>query len=186
MASDIGLVLGSEHRDLLVLADQCGRASRGFHDPATDLGRRLGAHLAAADAEVYPVLRASASLDLAGLRVAIETVEAALASDAAVREDLARVARRLVDVERVAVVPALAAMLPIAERRRMGKVFRLRRDAVLRAAHTHQHRKRSQTELYEVARRAGLEHRSSMTQAQLQDAVERWERRSADGMRQTG
>ena len=165
MASDIGLVLGSEHRDLLVLADQSGWASRGFHDPVTELGRRLLAHVAAVEAEVHPVLRSSPSLNQVDVRNVVERVDAILGEDAVDREALAGAARDLVDVER-AVLPALVAMLPIAERRRMGKVFRIRRDAALRSAHSRQHRQLSQTELYELARRAGLEHRSTMTQAQ--------------------
>jgi hypothetical protein len=54
----------------------------------------------------------------------------------------------------------------------MGKVFRMRRDANLRSGHDGSRRRRSQTELYEMARRAGVEHRSRMTQAQLQAALE--------------
>jgi hypothetical protein len=185
MASDIGLVLGSEHRDLLVLADQCGRASRGFHDPVTELGRRLLAHVAAVEAEVHPVLRSSPSVNLLDVRNAVERVDAVLGDDAVDREALAGAARDLVEVER-AVLPALVALLPIAERRRMGKVFRIRRDSVLRGAHSRQHRKLSQTELYELARRAGLEHRSTMTQAQLQAAVAEWERHPGHRMRATG
>jgi hypothetical protein len=68
----------------------------------------------------------------------------------------------------------------------MGKVFRIRRDAVLRGGHARQHRQRSHTELYELARRAGLENRSTMTQAQLQAAVAHWERRAGHGMLATG
>ena len=185
MASDIALVLGSEHRDLLVLADQCGRASRGFHDPVTELGRRLLAHLAAVEADFHPVLRSSPALNQVDVGIAVERVDAVLGDDAVDREALAGAARDLVDLER-AVLPALVAMLPIAERRRMGKVFRIRRDAVLRSAHSRQRRQLSQTELYELARRAGLEHRSTMTQAQLQAAVAQWERDPGHGMPATG
>jgi hypothetical protein len=186
MASDIRLVLGSEHHDLLVLADQCGRASRGFHDPVSELGRRLLAHLAAAEEEVYPLLRPSSDADMADLRTAIERVRAVLGDGSVVREELAQVARALVEAERATVLPALAASYPIAERRRMGKVFRIRRDAVLRGAHSRQHRQLSQTELYELARRAGLQHRSTMTQAQLHAAVARLERHAGHGMPATG
>jgi hypothetical protein len=186
MASDIGLVLGSEHRDLLVLADQCGRAARGLRDPAAELRRRLVAHLAAAEAEVFPVLRSFASLDLTDLSTAVEQLGAALRDDAAAAQDLARGARALVDSERVAVVPVLVARLPIAERRRMGKVFRIRRDGVLRGWHSRPLRQLSQTELYELARRAGLKHRSTMTQAQLQAAVAQWGRHPGHGMQDVG
>jgi hypothetical protein len=186
MASDIGLVLASEHRDLLVLADQCGRVSRGFHDPGADLSRRLGAHLAAAEAEVYPALRSPASPRLADLLDAVERVATTLRDDVPVRQEVARAARDLVAAEGVAVVPVLAERLPIAERRRMGKVFRIRRDAALRGTHPRPNRRLSQTELYELARRAGLEHRSTMTQAQLQAAVAAWERDPGHGLRAAG
>jgi hypothetical protein len=186
MASDIGLILGSEHRDLLVLADRCGRVSRGFQDPGADLARRLVAHLVAAEAEVYSCQRAPDPPDLADLRDAVERVDAALGSGAAERAELALVARGLGDVERGGGLPVLAARLPIAERRRMGRVFRIRRDAVLRGAHSRPNRQRSQSELYELARRAGVERRSTMTQAQLQAAVAQWERQSGPGMQDAG
>ena len=186
MASDIGIVLRSEHRDLLVLADQCGRMSRGLHDPAADLRRRLQAHVTAAVAEVYPVVRWSSPSSQEGLQYAVQMVGAALVDEAVAPEELAQVARSLVEVERSAVLLVLATHLPIAERRRMGKVFRMRREAVLRSAHARQNRQRSQTELYELARRAGLEHRSTMTQAQLQAAVVEWERQRGHTIQATG
>jgi hypothetical protein len=185
MASDIGLVLRSEHRDLLSLADQCGRLSRGFHDPAAALRRRLQAHLAVAAEGVYPVVRSSSPEGSANLLIAVERVGVALRDEAVGREELAELARILVEAERSDVLLVLAAQLPIVERRRMGKVFRMRREALLRAAPPRQHRRLSQTELYELARRAGLEHRSTMTQAQLQAAVAQWQRHRP-GMRATG
>jgi hypothetical protein len=186
MASDIGLVLKSEHRDLLILADQCGRTSRGFHDPVVDLSRRLQAHLAAAAEDVYPFLRSSSSPGSANLVHAVERVGAALHDAAVGREELALVAHALVEAEQSDVLLVLATQLPIAERRRMGKVFRIRRDGVLRGAHSRQLRQLSQTELYELARRAGLKHRSTMTQVQLQAAVAQWEHQSGHGMQATG
>lgn len=186
MASDIGLVLGSEHRDLLVLADQCGRMSRGFQDPVGDLCRRLRAHLVAANEEVYPVLRSLVCTDqVDGLWLAVESARS-LSYDSVAREEVAAVTRGLVAAERAAVLPVVTAQMPIAERRRMGKVFRIRRDAVLRSAPAQQHRHRSQTELYELARRAGVEHRSTMTQAQLEAAVAQWERGPGHGVQATG
>lgn len=186
MASDIGLVLGSENRELLVLVDQCGRASRGFHDPVAELSRRLVAHLAAAEVEAYPVVRAAAAPGMADLLDAVQQVRSALCDEGASRQEVARAARDLVAAEGVAVVPVLADLLPIAERRRMGKVFRIRRDAVLRGAHSRSNRQLSQTELYELARRAGLAHRSGMTQPQLQAAVGEWERDPGHGLRTAG
>jgi hypothetical protein len=187
MASDIVLVLGTEHRDLRILADQCGRLSRGFHDPVAGLRRRLQAHVAAADLEVFPALsRSSSPPNLANLVNAVELVGAALGDASVAREELAKVAWGLVEAERSDVLSALATQLPIAERRRMGKVFRMRRDAVMRAVHARHNRQRSQTELYELARRAGLKHRSTMTQAQLQAAVAEWEDRHGHGIQATG
>jgi len=186
MASDIVLVLRSEHRDLLILADQCGRMSRGFHDPVTDLRGRLQAHLAAVDVGVSPVLRSLPTADLGDLRHAVRLVGAALADESVGREELAQVVRGLVEAERSDVMLALVAQVPIAERRRAGKVFRMRRDAVLRADQSRHNRQRSQTELYELARRAGVEHRSTMNQAQLQEAVARWEGRRDHGIPTAG
>ena len=62
--------------------------------------------------------------------------------------------------------------LELLTRRRMGKVFRIHRNAAVRAASSTGRRRRSQTELYELARRAGVEHRSRMTQSELQAAIE--------------
>jgi hypothetical protein len=186
MASDVVLVLRSEHRDLLILADRCRRMSRGFQDPEADLRGRLQAHVAAVDVETCPVLRSLSAADLGDLRNAVTLVGAALGDESVGREELAQVVWGLVEAERSDVMRALVAQLPIAERRRAGKVFRMRRDAVLRAEHSRHHRQRSQTELYELARRAGVEHRSTMNQAQLQAAVARWEGRRDHGIQATG
>jgi hypothetical protein len=78
----------------------------------------------------------------------------------------------LVRVEREVVIPALESDLEVPARRRLGKVFRIRRDAAARHAQSSRRRHRSQTELYEVARRVGIERRSRMTQAELQAALE--------------
>ena len=186
MASDIVLVLRTEHRELLNLADRCGRMSRGFHDPVADLCRRLQAHLAAAEMEVWPVLRSVSPSTAADLVQPVEMVGAALGDGSVAREDLPHVVRGLVEAERSAVMRALLAQVPIAERRRVGTVFRMRRDAVLRADHARHSRQRSRTELYELARRAGVEHRSTMNQAQLQAAVAQWEGRSDHGIQGMG
>ncbi|HEX6887043.1 MAG TPA: hypothetical protein VF143_02965, partial [Candidatus Nanopelagicales bacterium] len=91
------------------------------------------------------------------------------------RAGIAQAATALIEAERAVVIPKLAAM-PISERRRIGKVFRIRRETALRHATTATRRQRSQTELYELARRAGVEQRSRMTLAQLEAAVSAWER----------
>ncbi len=91
-------------------------------------------------------------------------------------DELVRAAQDLVGAEVQFVVPAVET-LELNVRRRMGKVFRMRRDANLRTGDPGSRRRRSQTELYEMARRAGVEHRSSMTQAQLQQALEARSRR---------
>ena len=158
MASDILLVLKSDHRTLGLLADRCTRQARGFAEPRRDLERALSAHLTATAAEVYPRLR----LDGPGLDpAALQNAEAAQ-----LIEHLAQVR----SFEEADVVPALARR-PLEERRRIGKVFRIRRDAALRSFGTSRRRPPSQPELYELARRAGVEHRSRMTAAQLHAAV---------------
>jgi hypothetical protein len=186
MASDVVLVLRSEHRDLLILADRCRRMSRGFHDPVADLRRRLQAHLAAAEMEVWPVLRSVSPSTPADLVQAIERAGAALGDGSAGREDLPHVVGGLVEAERSSVMLAFLTQLPIAERRRVGTVFRMRRDAALRADHSRHSRQRSQTELYELARRAGVERRSTMNQAQLQAAVAQWEGSRDHGIQDIG
>jgi hypothetical protein len=183
MASDIGLVLKSEHRDLLILADRCGRVSRGFQDPGADLRRRLSAHLAAASEDVYPALPGTPDPEL--LRT-VDQVSSALEDETANGEVLAAAARDLVAAEQESVVPPLLEQVPVSERRRMGKVFRIRRDAALSREPGRPHRHRSQSELYELARRAGVEHRSRMTLSHLQDAVDEVQRRQGGDVEAVG
>lgn len=166
MATDIALVLRSEHRQLRVLAARCSREGRGFQDPVADLRRELAAHLTAVRTEVYPALRVASPHE--GTASPEEVVHA--------EGDVAGLALRVVDFEEAHVVPALEERLSVAERRRIGKVFRIRRAGAARAAGAGQRRQRSQSELYEIARRAGIEQRSRMTLAQLQAAVEDVER----------
>lgn len=171
MAVDVVLVLHSEHRRLLQLAERAGRPGRGFHDPAGDLQRALYAHLIAATAEIYPTAARLCPGDawpgeaLAAARVVAEDPRTGT-------DELSAAARGLVRTETEVVLPALEQRLEVGARRRMGKVFRLRRDAAARNAATTRRRHRSQTELYEMARRAGIEQRSRMTQAELQAAIE--------------
>lgn len=169
MASDIALVLRSEHRHLLLLADRCARPSRGFQDPDADLRNALIAHLSAASSEVYSGAVASGNRQWAN--VAGRTLLEALKARNLTTEELKQAAETVVQAEVSEVLPALEAKYPVAERRRMGKVFRIRRDVVLRSEGVSKHRQLSQTELYEQARRAGVEQRSRMTQAELQSAV---------------
>lgn len=167
MAVDIVLVLGSEHRRLRQLVERCGRSSRGFHDPVQDLQQALRAHVLAASAEVYPTAAAHGSRwpaqELAQVRGEVEDPHRG-------RAELAETTRSLISAEQ----EVLAALegLELTERRRLGKVFRMRRDSLLRGSSTTSRRRRSQTELYELARRAGVEHRSRMTQAELQAAID--------------
>jgi len=186
MASDIVLVLRSDHRHLLLLADQCDRISRGLHDPVTALRLRVQAHITAASSEIYPTVRSLCPPNAPDLLSTVERVGHALGDETLAREELAEVTRDLVGAERADVLLLLAAQLPIGERRRMGRVFRIRRDAVLRSARTSQHRARSQTELYELARRAGVGHRSTMTLSQLQEAVTAWENDNGRGIGAAG
>lgn len=170
MASDVVLLLRSEHRRLLALVERCERTARGLHDPVAQLRRELWAHAAAAGEEITaaaprgerPPEQWVATLD----RVAD------LAADAAVPA-LRRVTTALVQTEDRVLLPWLGQALTLDERRRVGKLYRVRRDSHSRTRLSR--RQRSRTELYEKARRAGVENRSRMTQAELQAAVEAWE-----------
>jgi len=173
MASDIVLVLRSDHRELLVLAEQCRRPSRGLERPEETLRRRLAAHVDAVQEVVLPLAPVAADPQLPAVLSAV-----AAEIDEPSREGLADRACALVEMETAAVTPALLA-LPIEDRRRMGKVFRIHRDRTLRHGMPAVRRQRSQTELYELARRAGLEQRSRMSQSQLEEAVSAWERAQA-------
>jgi hypothetical protein len=171
MAVDVVLVLHSEHRRLQQLVERCGRPSRGFHDPGTELQQALHAHMLAATAEIYPTAARLCPPDdwpgrtLAEIRVVAE-------AESVDPTDLQSATDALVRVESDVVIPVLDAALEVPARRRLGKVFRIRRDAAARNSQASHRRHRTQTELYEVARRAGIEHRSRMTQAELQAALE--------------
>jgi len=179
MVSDIVLVLRSEHRDLVELADQCTRPSRGFEDPAGRLHARLVAHrsamerIAATTSRWLPRGSGPVADVLEMLRDELD--------EPADRGQVPRLAQTLVSREEHEVVPMLETSLPILERRRAGRSFRLVRDAVMRGNHPSSRRIRSQAELYALARRAGLEQRSRMTQVELQRAVEAWERSGGVG-----
>lgn len=169
MAVDITLVLPSEHRHLQQLVERCGRTTRGFHDPSADLQQALRAHVLAAAAEVYPIA-AQKSVGSGWPAEQLCEVRRVAENPTAAADELVGTTGNLVRVELEFVVPALESLEQLA-RRRMGKVFRMRRDANLRNSEGGARRRRSQTELYEMARRAGVEHRSRMTQAQLQEAL---------------
>lgn len=180
MTSDIILVLRSDHRELLTLAEQCARPSRGFQDPEDELRRRLAAHAAAREAAV-PSPPDGVGPD-PQLHEAGDSVPAGITD--LWREGVVVQAVRLVAFEREHLLPALDRLL-IADRRRMGKVFRIHRERALRHSSPRVRRQRSQSELYELARRAGIEQRSRMTQAQLDEAVSAWERASSPKVRTT-
>lgn len=168
MAVDVVLVLQSEHRKLHQLVERCGRPSRGFHDPVADLQHALYAHMVAATAEIYPTAaRLSGSLWPAEAVTEIRKAAESESSDA-----LRAATADLVRMEEQYVLGLFGEHLELDARRRLGKVFRIRRDAAARSAATSRRRHRTQTELYELARRAGIEHRSRMTQAELQAAIE--------------
>jgi hypothetical protein len=171
MAVDIVLVLRSEHRRLLRLCDRCGLSSRGFHDPLGDLRNAMRAHIVAASAEIYPTAALMRGQDdwlgarLAQIRWVVQSEDMAV-------DRIVGAAHHLMAMEEQHVIDVLAESMEVPERRRMGKVFRIRRDAAMRGSAAGSRRRRSQTELYELARRAGVEHRSRMTQAQLQAAID--------------
>ena len=174
MVSDVLLVLRAEHRELAQVADQCRRATRGLQDPQAELHRRVGAHLGAFAAAGIDRSVTDADLERrlvdAGQR-AREVLDDPEAADHALPE----ATLALVRVEE-SVLDSFVVRVPLTERRRMGKVFRIRRDSVLSGSAPSQRRSRSHSELYELARRAGLHHRSRMTLAELTAAVEEWER----------
>jgi hypothetical protein len=170
MAVDIVLVLRSEHRHIQQLIDRCGRASRGFHDPAAELHQALRAHVLAATAEIYPTA-AKACDPQEWPAERLTSVRTLVERDRIKDSEAKQAAEDLVGAEESSVIPSLEG-LELAQRRRLGKVFRIRRDALARQAAGSRRRRRSQTELYELARRAGVEHRSRMTQAELQAAIE--------------
>lgn len=169
MAVDIVLVLGSEHRKIQQLVDRCGRATRGFHDPVNELSQALRAHVQVATAEIYPSA-AKVSDPSQWPAEALTEVRTLLEREPETGR-VTHAAAVLIKAEEDHVVPVLEGMELIA-RRRLGKVFRIRRDALARQTSDTHRRRRSQTELYELARRAGVEHRSRMTQAELQAAIE--------------
>lgn len=172
MAVDIVLVLRSEHRRIRQEVDRCGRSSRGFADPAAELQLTLRAHMLAATAEVYPTA-AKLSDPSTWPAETLTSVRTTVEQDDPDDGTLKQAATDLMQAEATSVLPVLEQRLEIPARRRMGKVFRIRRDANARTAAAGQRRRhRSQTELYELARRAGVEHRSHMTQAELEAAVE--------------
>jgi len=170
MAVDIVLVLRSEHRRIQQLIDRCGRTSRGFHEPLADLQQALRAHVLAATAEIYPSVAKVTDPHIwpADRLTEVRTV---VEADHAPERELIMAAEDLMALEEQSILPFLGD-LELLSRRRLGKVFRIRRDAAVRAASSTGRRRRSQTELYELARRAGVEHRSRMTQSELQAAIE--------------
>jgi hypothetical protein len=172
MASDVVLVLRSEHRRLARLSERSRRSSRGLEDPRAELRRAVGAHAAAGRSELLPglagwpeVARWEALLD--------DVVEAC-------DEHLPAVVEALVTVEKKSLLPWLGERTSVDDRRRLGTLYRVRRDMAARAPASRPGLTR--TELYERARRAGVENRSRMTQAELRAAVEEWERQHASRM----
>jgi hypothetical protein len=169
MASDLVLVLRSEHRRLSRLSERSGRSSRGLQDPRAELRRAVGAHAAAGRSELLP--------GLGGWPEAVrwETLlcDVAEASD----EELPGLVEALVTVEQQSLLPWLGERTSVDDRRRLGTLYRVRRDMAARAPASRPGLTR--TELYERARRAGVENRSRMTQAELRAAVEAWERQHA-------
>jgi hypothetical protein len=183
MASDVVLVLRSEHRRLARLSERSRRSSRGLEDPRAELRRAVGAHAAAGRSELLPglagwpeVARWEALLD-----DVVEACDEHLpAVVEACDEHLPAVVEALVTVEKKSLLPWLGERTSVDDRRRLGTLYRVRRDMAARAPASRPGLTR--TELYERARRAGVENRSRMTQAELRAAVEEWERQHASRM----
>lgn len=166
MAVDITLVLPSEHRRMEQLVQRCGRPTRGFHDPAAELAAVATLHLAVAAEHVYPEAQRHSQ------RWPQPTVDALFeALTAGNSDEVIPAVRALLEFETTVVLPALESALNVPARRRIGKVFRVRRDAAARATTISRRRQPSQTELYEMARRAGVSQRSRMTQSELRAAI---------------
>jgi hypothetical protein len=169
MASDLVLVLRSEHRRLTRLAERSRRSSRGLQDPRAELRRAVGAHVAAGRSELLPSL--AGWPDVARWEALLD--EAGDASDA----QLLVVVEGLLTLEATGLLPWVADSTTLDDRRRLGTLYRVRRDMAARTPASRPGLTR--TELYERARRAGVENRSRMTQAELRAAVEAWERQHA-------
>jgi hypothetical protein len=169
MASDLVLVLSSEDRRLARLSERSRRSFRGLQDPRSDLRRAVSAHAAAGRSELLPGL--GGWPDVAGWEALLD--EVADASDGYVLS----VVEALLTVEQQSLLPWLAESTSVDDRRRLGTLYRVRRDMAARAPASRPGLTR--TELYERARRAGVENRSRMTQAELGAAVDAWERQQA-------
>ena len=103
---------------------RCGRTSRGFHDPPSDLQKALRAHVLAAAAEVYPTAAQKSTANGWPAQEFAEIRKAAEANTISA-DELVRAVEDLVDAEMQFVVPAVES-LELNARRRMGKVFRMR------------------------------------------------------------
>lgn len=169
MASDLVLVLRSEHRRLTRLSERSRRSSRGLQDPRAELRRAVTAHAAAGRSELLPALDAwpMAPRWQALLERTTDVPDA----------ELPEAVETLVEVEQELLLPWLADVSSVDDRRRLGTLYRVRRDMAARAPVSRPSLTR--TELYERARRAGVENRSRMTQAELREAVEARERQDA-------
>jgi hypothetical protein len=169
MASDLVLVLRSEHRRLTRLSERSRRSSRGLQDPRAELRRAVAAHAAASRSELLPGLGGWPEVDRwrGLLDEAVEPCD----------EHLPAVVEALVTIEQQSLLPWLGESTSVDDRRRLGTLYRARRDMAARTPASRPSLTR--TELYERARRAGVENRSRMTQAELRAAVEAWERQHA-------
>jgi len=163
MASDIVIVLRGEHRQLRLAAERCSRTARGLEDPFGDLRAALLGHVEAMAVEVNPALPEN----LDNWQARQEQLKAC--PDAG----LVDAAQLAVALERDQILPLLQE-LPVSARRRLGRAFRIRRAALDRTHAQAAARRRSaatHSELYELARQAGIQQRSRMTKAELLRAV---------------
>jgi len=163
MASDILIVLRSEHRQLRLATERCSRTARGLEDPFGDLRAALLGHLEAMALEVNPALP--------------ENIDDWLSRQDRVRSlpntQLVSAAEATIGLERDQLLPLLQE-LSVPARRRLGRAFRIRREASVRAhiqATAGRRSVASQSELYELARQAGIHRRSRMTKAELHRAL---------------
>lgn len=185
MPSSITRVTSLDHdrmHRLLRRATAAGPSQQRWRDELVHLVR---AHLRAERAALTPAVvglagqaAAASATDLDGLEAELESACAAMAADQAEGNALLRSGEQLAqtltvhaDLLREQILHPLEAAVPRKEMRRLGGVYVDTRDRALRddgvAPAPPRNLDRSRAELYEMARKAGIEGRSSMSRADL-------------------
>jgi hypothetical protein len=124
MTADVLVALRAQHERILHLA---GAVADEVVSPADDLRRLVCQHITAATSEIVPLVDTVPGVSAVGMWARGLTRMGGVAAgggDEAVRD----VARRLVQLEEAFLVPALGRLLPLAERRRLGELYRARME----------------------------------------------------------